>query len=96
MSVNKATVGVIAVSATTLLLCLFAMSKIYNDIQNIWIELDNEIDMFKVIKKFHNFFKEIKCQKIFFLNLGNYGWFMEKYAYNGSWNSIKSTKTSSL
>lgn len=48
MSVNKATASVILVSATTLLLCLFAMAKIYTDVQNIWIEFDNEIDSFKV------------------------------------------------
>jgi hypothetical protein len=48
MSLNKATVGAIALSGTTLLLCLFGIASIYSDIQAIWNELDYEMDQFKL------------------------------------------------
>jgi hypothetical protein len=48
MSVNKATIGAIALSGTTLLLCLFGIASIYSDIQAIWNELDFEMDQFKL------------------------------------------------
>ena len=50
MSVTKATVGAIVFSGTALLMCLYAVSCIYNDVQSIWAELDNEMDGFKVPK----------------------------------------------
>ncbi len=43
MSVKAATCSAIAFSVCTLLACLLAISGIYNDVQNIWSELDNEI-----------------------------------------------------
>ena len=48
MSVSKATVGAIALSGSTLLLCLYAISAIYGEVQSIWAELDTEMDGFKV------------------------------------------------
>ncbi|KAL3071754.1 hypothetical protein niasHT_038822 [Heterodera trifolii] len=48
MSVNKATVGAIALSGSTLLVCLFGIASIYSDIQAIWNELDMEMDQFKM------------------------------------------------
>lgn len=35
-------------SCTTMLSCLIVMSLIYNDISNIWAELDSEMNAFKV------------------------------------------------
>ena len=49
MSVNKATVGAISVSGATLILCLYAISAIYSEVQSIWTELDAEMDSFKVL-----------------------------------------------
>lgn len=48
MSLNKATVGAIGFSGVTLLVCLFAIASIYNEVQNIWSQLDNEMDGFKL------------------------------------------------
>uniref|UniRef100_A0A183C7V8 Col_cuticle_N domain-containing protein n=1 Tax=Globodera pallida TaxID=36090 RepID=A0A183C7V8_GLOPA len=48
MSINKATLGVIGLSGTTLLLCLFGIATIYDEIQSIWTELDFEMDRFKL------------------------------------------------
>uniref|UniRef100_A0A183C7R8 Col_cuticle_N domain-containing protein n=1 Tax=Globodera pallida TaxID=36090 RepID=A0A183C7R8_GLOPA len=43
-----ATLGVIGLSGTTLLLCLFGIASIYDEIQSIWTELDLEMDRFKL------------------------------------------------
>ena len=51
MSVNKATLGAISFSGVTLILCLYAISVIYNDVQAIWAELDAEMDQFKVLSE---------------------------------------------
>lgn len=48
MSLNSATVGCISLSGLTLLVCLFAILNIYTDVQSIWAELNNEMDMFRV------------------------------------------------
>lgn len=47
MSLNSATFGCISLSGFTMLACLFSISNIYNDVQNIWTELDNEMDSFR-------------------------------------------------
>lgn len=52
MSVSKATVGAILFSGSTLLLCLFGISSIYNEIQDIWAQLDKEMDLFKLQANF--------------------------------------------
>lgn len=49
MSLNKATVGAIGFSGVTLLVCLFAIASIYNEVQSIWSELDTEMDSFKLL-----------------------------------------------
>ena len=48
MSLSKATAGAITFSGFTLLLCLFGISSIYNEIRDIWSELDKEMDQFKL------------------------------------------------
>jgi hypothetical protein len=51
MSVKAATCSAIAFSFVTLLACLYAISGIYSDVQNIWQELDNEISSIRVSEK---------------------------------------------
>lgn len=48
MSINKATAGVIALSGTSLLLCLLGVLTVHNEIRSIWMELDLEMDRFKL------------------------------------------------
>jgi hypothetical protein len=48
MTVGQATVGAILFSGGALLLCLFGISSIYSEIQEIWAELDKEMDLFKL------------------------------------------------
>ncbi|CAG9540560.1 unnamed protein product [Cercopithifilaria johnstoni] len=48
MSVESATLGAIIVSGATLLICLFAIATIHNDVTSIWTELDSEIVSFKI------------------------------------------------
>uniref|UniRef100_A0A914CIU3 Nematode cuticle collagen N-terminal domain-containing protein n=1 Tax=Acrobeloides nanus TaxID=290746 RepID=A0A914CIU3_9BILA len=49
MTVGKATAGAIAISGTTLVVCLVAISVIYSEVQSIWTELDSEMDGFKLL-----------------------------------------------
>lgn len=49
MSVRKATIGAIAFSGTTLLVCLFTISNICYEIRSIWSELDTEMDDFNIL-----------------------------------------------
>jgi len=42
--VNKATIGAISFSGVTLIVCLYAIAVIYNDVQSIWAELESEMD----------------------------------------------------
>ncbi|KAI6239271.1 hypothetical protein M3Y99_00602000 [Aphelenchoides fujianensis] len=48
MSVHSATIGAIAFSGTTIVVCLLSMAFIYQDVQSIWNELDTEMDQFKL------------------------------------------------
>ncbi|KAI6190504.1 Col-cuticle-N domain-containing protein [Aphelenchoides bicaudatus] len=48
MSLHGATIGAIAFTGLTVLVCLFSMVSIYQDVQSIWAELDTEMDQFKV------------------------------------------------
>uniref|UniRef100_A0A1I7X951 Col_cuticle_N domain-containing protein n=1 Tax=Heterorhabditis bacteriophora TaxID=37862 RepID=A0A1I7X951_HETBA len=48
MSVSKATAGALCFSSLTLLLSLYAIFNIYNDVKSIWIELDQEMGQFKL------------------------------------------------
>ncbi|KAF8359632.1 hypothetical protein PRIPAC_94627 [Pristionchus pacificus] len=49
MGLHFATGSVMACSGLTLLVSLFAITAIYNDVSNIWSELDAEMDNFKSI-----------------------------------------------
>lgn len=49
MSLHAATTGAIAFSGVTICLCLLGIFAIYRDVQSIWNELDNEMDIFKVL-----------------------------------------------
>lgn len=49
MSVYSATTSAIALSGTTVILCLIGLLGLYRDLQGIWKELDTEMDQFKVI-----------------------------------------------
>lgn len=46
--INSATIGTLAFSGTTLLLCLGGIFHVYNDIQKLWLDLDAELDLLKV------------------------------------------------
>lgn len=48
MSIHIATTGAIAFSGATVILCLIGLIGIYNDLQDIWNELDFEMDQFKL------------------------------------------------
>lgn len=48
MSTHAATSGAIALSGGTLLLCLVALFAVYNEMQDIWGELDAEMGQFRV------------------------------------------------
>lgn len=48
MLVHSATCGVLAVSGITILACMFAVAVIYGQVQSIWLELDIEMDQFKL------------------------------------------------
>ncbi|CEF68736.1 Nematode cuticle collagen, N-terminal domain and Collagen triple helix repeat-containing protein [Strongyloides ratti] len=47
MTLTTATCCAIAASGLTLLVCLLAISNVYNDVQSIWAEIDREMDTFK-------------------------------------------------
>ena len=47
MKVHTATFIASSVSALSLIVCLFAIAQIYNDVQSIWAELDEEISTFR-------------------------------------------------
>ena len=42
------TTGTISCSGLTVLLCLGGLIGVYNNLQEIWIELDNEMDLFRL------------------------------------------------
>jgi len=44
-----ATVGAIAFSGATLVLCLGGLFAVWNDMQDLWMELDKQMDTFNVI-----------------------------------------------
>uniref|UniRef100_A0A183CEB3 Col_cuticle_N domain-containing protein n=1 Tax=Globodera pallida TaxID=36090 RepID=A0A183CEB3_GLOPA len=48
MSVHFATIGAVALSGTTVLLCLASLVMVQHNLQQIWLELDSEMDQFKL------------------------------------------------
>jgi hypothetical protein len=48
MSAHLATTGAIAFSGTTLILCLGSLFAVWSEMQELWQELDQQMDIFKV------------------------------------------------
>lgn len=47
MGVSTATIGAIGFSAATVIIALFGMVTIYQEVQSVWAELDVEMDRFR-------------------------------------------------
>ena len=61
MEVKIATVLASALSTVAILSCLIAVPTIYSEVQSIWVEIDAEMDQFRVRCIGKRFISSVKC-----------------------------------